>query len=354
MTRCSPYLSSNTATSATPVQSNVTARWSALNGTEYGTAETLAYPGTRRGPVHAVVQHGPAQLDLLVDGGAAQSTRQIRAPRPPPAPLVRSSAGGVSLSWSPRCRLGRGRLPGAGGRPAGRRALLTPGLVAGPLLTSARRCSPAPQPGWVDRRPGPGCHLSRRVTAPGRNTRWTPAIARPGKPRSYRRTSVASSLRRCCCVRARSPGRTRGDPGASSPPGSREFQWQLAGATRSSSSSRRPASSGSRPSPSLPRGSGGHRSLRSSCSGRAARSGGAVLSGGRFDAPARATRSSSTDTGWTPGTPARRSTGSPRARDGRHRFRRCRRCQRTVDGGAFLAATEVRERLTWFGAAPER
>jgi hypothetical protein len=38
-------LSSNTATSATPIQSGVTARWSALNGTEYGTAETLPTRG---------------------------------------------------------------------------------------------------------------------------------------------------------------------------------------------------------------------------------------------------------------------------------------------------------------------
>src|SRR5262249_19951761 len=51
-------LSSNTATSATPVQAGVTARWSALNGTEYGTAETLPYRGTGS-PLRVSYNMGP-------------------------------------------------------------------------------------------------------------------------------------------------------------------------------------------------------------------------------------------------------------------------------------------------------
>ena len=218
-------LSSNTATSATPVQSNVTARWSALNGAEYGTAETLAYGGNG-----GTVRCRTTWARRARPSGRwrrCRFTRRIRVCGAA-APVVRSSAEGVALSWSLDAAsdvVGFRVWREAGGQ----RALLTPGLVAGPLLTSRATLLAGSQPGWVDRSPVRGAtYLVESLHRDG-STRWTPAIAGSGKAPLLSSDLVASSpsmlLRSQPGLRVE-PAEVPAPPAR---PGSREFQWQLAG-----------------------------------------------------------------------------------------------------------------------------
>src|SRR5262249_11093004 len=63
----------------------------------------------------------------------------------------------------------------------GRRELLTPGLVAGPVLTSRATLLAGAEPGWVDRRPVAGARYLVEALHVDGSTRWSTATPGPGK-----------------------------------------------------------------------------------------------------------------------------------------------------------------------------
>jgi hypothetical protein len=75
----------------------------------------------------------------------------------------------------------------------GRQELLTPGLVAGPVLTSRATLLAGAEPGWLDRRPVPGArYLVESLHVDG-STRWSTAAPGPGR---LRRSSPPCSRQR--------------------------------------------------------------------------------------------------------------------------------------------------------------
>jgi len=111
---------------------------------------------------------------------------------------------------------------------AGRRELLTPGLVAGPALSTRATMLAGSEPGWVDRRPVPGAtYLVESLHRDGA-IRWSRASQTSGKP-------VATSAQ---LLTSQDPAVVVGPPGSSiqaaavprfvAPSGSRDLQWLLA------------------------------------------------------------------------------------------------------------------------------
>jgi len=219
-------LSSNTATSATPVQTNVTARWSALNGTEYGTAETLAYSGPAGGSTTLSYNMGPPTSQFW-----SMAAVPIHAANPnaaaPGAPELRWSGGRAVVSWrlGPASDVVGFRVWREAG---GRRELLTPGLVAGPVLTSRATLMAGSEPGWVDSRPVSGAtYLIESLHTDG-STRWTSATSASGKAPVLSAELLGSSPPAVLPEQ----GTLRVEPADAPPvaarPGSRAFQWRLA------------------------------------------------------------------------------------------------------------------------------
>ena len=219
-------LSSNTATSATPVQANVTARWSALNGTEYGTAETLAYSGPAGGSATLSYNMGPPSSQFW-----SMAALPIHAANPngagPAAPEVRWSGSRAALSWrlGPASDVVGFRVWREAG---GRRELLTPGLIAGPVLTTRAALMAGAERGWVDARPIPGAtYLVESLHRDG-STRWTPATQASGKPAETSAELLAASDPAVFLDQPR-VGTVAADVlRFRAPSGSRELQWQLA------------------------------------------------------------------------------------------------------------------------------
>jgi hypothetical protein len=342
-------LSSNTATSGTPVQAGVTARWSALNGTEYGTAETLPYLGTTNSTLTLSYNMGPPSSTFWSMSGIP-----IHAARPSAvrsgAPLVRSSSSAASISWplEPNSDVVGFRV---WRDAAGRRELLTPGLVAGPALSTRTTMLAGSEPGWVDRRPVPGAtYLVESLHRDG-SIRWSRANQASGKP-----TPTSAQL-----LSSPDPAVVVG-PAASSiqaatvrrfvaPAGSRDLQWMLAGSqalklvVSRAGVVRVPAESLF--AAGLPVGTAVS-SLRLfrearpvartvlSADGRTLRPGDAI----EFYGYGMDTRYSGSAVYWlTTGLgPAREIPTIPAAAG-------------AATVSTFLAASEIRERLTWFGAA---
>ena len=124
----------------------------------------------------------------------------------------------------------------------GRRDLLTPGLVAGPVLTSRAALMAGSEPGWIDSRPLAGATYlldhSTGMEAPGGRRPLRRPGSRPSSPRSWSRPHRSSGS---------SPlGVETADlPLVPARPGSREIQWQLAGAPAVKMTVTGPASSAS-------------------------------------------------------------------------------------------------------------
>ena len=219
-------LSSNTATSATPVQSGVTARWSALNGTEYGTAETLPYTGTTNSNLTLSYNMGPPSSTFWSMSGIP-----IHAANPTAArsggPLVRSSGSAASISWAlePTSDVVGFRV---WREAAGRRELLTPGLVAGPLLSTRATMLAGSEPGWVDSRPVPGAsYLVESLHRDG-TVRWSRASQASGKPPPTSAQLLSSPDPTVLARPAPNAIEAAGVRRSVAPAGSRELQWQLA------------------------------------------------------------------------------------------------------------------------------
>ncbi|HEY1905509.1 MAG TPA: hypothetical protein VGG91_05680, partial [Myxococcaceae bacterium] len=342
-------LSSNTATSATPVQTTVTARWSALNGTEYGTAETLPYFGPNGGTAILSYNMGPptsqfwsmAALPIHPSAPSAAS---------PNAPEVRWSSGSAVISWhlGPASDVVGFRVWRDAG---GRRELLTPGLVAGPALTSRATLMAGSEPGWVDARPVAGATYLLESLHQDGSTRWISATPASGKPPVLSADLVGASP----AAVLPEQGNLRVEAADVSPVsagrGSRDLQWQLAsGAALKMTVARAgivrvPADSLF--AAGLPVGTSAaaiqvYREARPiartvlAADGRTLQRGDAV----EFYGYGMDTRYSGSAVYWL-------TAGSGPGRE-----------IRVVAGGAqdpaaatFLAVSEIRERLTWFGAA---
>ena len=342
-------LSSNTATSATPVQSNVTARWSALNGTEYGTAETLSYGGTTNATVTLSYNMGPPSSTFwsLAALPIHPANANAAAPR---APVVRSSAAGALLSWDlgPTSDVVGFRV----WRQAGTtRELLTPGLVAGPLLATRATLIAGSQPGWVDPRPVAGAtYLVESLHRDG-SIRWTPAVAGSGRAPMLASQLVASPSSVLSPERPALRMEAAEPPSLPPSPGSRELQWQLAGGeavklvvsqpgvvrvpVESLFAAGLPVGTAASSVQLFRDGRPVSRTVRTA-DGSTLRPGDSV----EFYGHGLDTRYSGSVVYWLT------------AGDGRGKqIPTSSAPAQPVDTGSFLAATEVRERLTWFGAA---
>jgi len=342
-------LSSNTATSATPVQSGVTARWSALNGTEYGTAETLPYTGNVNANLTLSYNMGPPSSTFWSMAGMPIHAAVPTAVRSG-APLVRSSSTAASISWAlePTSDVVGFRV---WREAAGRRELLTPGLVAGPALSTRATMLAGSEPGWVDRRPVPGAsYLVESLHRDG-TVRWSRASPTSGKP-------VATTAQ---LLTSQDPAVVVGQPSSSTqaaavqrfvaPAGSRDLQWLLAGSpaiklvVSRAGVVRVPAESLF--AAGLPVGTpvSALRLFREarpvgrsilSADGRTLQPGDAI----EFYGYGMDTRYSGSAVYWL-------STGFGPARD----IPTAPAATGDATVASFLAASEIRERLTWFGAA---
>ncbi len=177
-------LASNGATSATP-QAGATVRWSAIQGTVLGAGDTASRSGAGTFNVTMSWTLSPSSEFALasVPIHAAAPTRVMEI-----AASVRRSgtALAVSVRSGPRSDLVGFRV---WREAAGQRELLTPGLVEGPVLTSRASLLAGSESGWVDARPVPGAnYLIEALHLNGRTT-WSRAApgAGPAPP-------VASAL----------------------------------------------------------------------------------------------------------------------------------------------------------------
>ena len=235
-----------------------------------------------------------------------------------PTPLGSGRAPGAELGLrrlhlvGARADLGRGRVPRVArgrGPPRAPHAGARRRTIAQHARDDARRIRAG-----LGRQPArSGRELSRRVAAPGRDRPLVTGEPASGKP-------PPTSAQLAAPLRIRPPRRPA--PNAIEAAGVRRSSARQALASSSGSSppvrpsrwwSPMPASCGCRPSPSSPRGCRWHAGL-----GAQALPGGRPVARTVLSADGRslrpATRSSSTDTGWTPGTRGARCTGSPRAR----------------------------------------
>ena len=220
-------LSSNTASSATPVQSGVTARWSAKNGTEYGTAETLPYFGTTNSNLTLSYNMGPPTSQFWSMSGLPIHAANPTALRSG-APLVRSSGSVASISWTlePNSDVVGFRV---WREAAGRRELLTPGLIAGPALSTRATMLAGSEPGWVDRRPVPGAtYLVESLHRDGA-VRWSRASQASGKPTPTSAQLLSSPDPAVVVTPATNVIQAAAVQRFVAPAGSRDLQWLLAG-----------------------------------------------------------------------------------------------------------------------------
>jgi len=215
-------LSSNAAPTATP-QAGATVRWAGTQGTELGTGSTVARSGA--GTVNITMS-----WTLSPSSEWALAAIPIRA-----SAATRAGSDAASLRWSPegaavsiRSSAGSDLVGFRVWREsAGRRELLTPGLIAGPALISRAALMAGSESGWVDRQPLAGAtYLVESLHLDG-SIRWTPATPSSGK------APVLASL-----VLGESPPVTVDAPALRTGPadlpinsplfGARQLQWQLA------------------------------------------------------------------------------------------------------------------------------
>ncbi|HEY1905508.1 MAG TPA: C25 family cysteine peptidase, partial [Myxococcaceae bacterium] len=166
-------LASNGATSATP-QAGATIRWSATQATVLGAGDTASRTGTGTLPVTMSWTLAPSSEFALaaIPIHAADQTRAVDL-----AATIRGSAGGpvISVRSGPGSDLVGFRV---WREASGRRELLTPGLVGGPVLTSRAMLLAGSEAGWQDRSAkAGGTYLIESLHLDG-STRWT--YATPG------------------------------------------------------------------------------------------------------------------------------------------------------------------------------
>jgi hypothetical protein len=182
-------ISSNTASSGTP-QAGATVRWSGSQGPAFGAGDTVARSGAGGQNI--------AMTWTLSAGSTewAEAAVPIRAAAPTRAgdlvALVRRSE--VAASISLRAGAGSDLIGFRVWREtAGRRQLLTPGLVAGPALMSRAAMLAGSDPGWVDAHPTPGSdYLVESLHVDG-STRWTRASAASGPVQAITSTLLGPS-----------------------------------------------------------------------------------------------------------------------------------------------------------------
>jgi len=168
-------LSSNGATSATP-QAGATVRWSGTSGTVFGAGDTASRTGAGTFNVTMSWTLAPSSEFALaaIPIHAAAPTRALAL-----AASVRSSSRGavVSVRSGPTSDLVGFRV---WREVSGRRELLTPGLVSGPVLTTRAALLGGSEVGWEDRRAMPGAaYLIESLHLDGQ-TRWTRATPAGG------------------------------------------------------------------------------------------------------------------------------------------------------------------------------
>ncbi len=217
-------LSSNSAaTSATPVQSSAIVRWATLNSTEFGAADTfnVTSPGTTTMSWNLTPNTANLWSLAAVPIHASNPTRTGVA-----APEVRISGSGAAVSWKLE--------PGSdvvGFRvwreSAGRRELLTPDLVAGPVLSSRATLLAGSELGWLDARPPFGAQYFVEALRLDGTTEWLRATPAGGKAPVFASAVIgqpASVLREqpALQVSPAEPLRPRSAPVAQG------VQWQLA------------------------------------------------------------------------------------------------------------------------------
>ncbi len=209
-------------TSATP-QGGSTLEWSAISGGELGAADTQNIP--TGGNIQKIWNYTPAGFG--VDAELAAWT--LKPANPTAAREVataRSSPGGMAISLH--------AVPGSdlvGFRVwrelDGRRELLTPGLVAGPVLTTRATLLAGAEPGWVDGHPVPGARYLLESLHVDGSTLWSVAAPRPGKA-----PVVESALLAPTPSVMAGHAEVRSVPAvrrpASSRPTARDVQWELA------------------------------------------------------------------------------------------------------------------------------
>jgi len=181
-------LASNGATSATP-QAGATVRWSATQGTLLGAGDTANRTGGGTFNVTMSWTLAPSSEFALVaiPIHAAAPTRAMDL-----VASVRGSASGpvVSVRSGPGSDLVGFRV---WREVSGRRELLTPGLVAGPVLTSRATLLAGSDSGWQDRAARPGArYLVESLHVDG-STRWTYAVPAGGPAPTFSASLVSAA-----------------------------------------------------------------------------------------------------------------------------------------------------------------
>ena len=181
-------LASNGATSATP-QAGATTRWSAIQGTVLGAGDTASRTGAGTFPVTMSWTLAPSSEFALaaIPIHAAAPTRAgdlvalVRGSANGPVVSVRSGAGSDLVGF----RVWR--------EVSGRRELLTPGLVAGPALTSRSMLLAGNEVGWQDRNARTGAtYLIESLHLDG-SARWTSATPTGGPAPAVSASAIAEA-----------------------------------------------------------------------------------------------------------------------------------------------------------------
>jgi len=215
-------LSSNAAPTATP-QAGATVRWTGTQGTELGAGSTVA-------------RSGGGTVNITMSWTLSPSSEWALAAIPIHASAP-TRAGGevVALRWSPdgaAISIRSGAASDLIGfrvwrEAAGRRELLTPGLIAGPALISRAALLAGSESGWLDRQPVPGAtYLVESLHLDG-STHWTTAAPASGKAPVFASLVLGDSP----LVTVDAPALRTGpaDLPINSPLfGARQLQWQLA------------------------------------------------------------------------------------------------------------------------------
>ena len=216
-------LSAVGATSATP-QAGALVRWSATSGTVLGAGDTASRTGT--GTVNLTMSWtlAPSSPFALaaVPVHAVVPTRAVD-----PVASAHASPRGTVVS----VRSGRGSdLVGfrVWREVSGRRELLTPGLIAGPLLSRRASLLAGSDAGWEDRRAVRGAsYLVESLHVDGR-MRWTRAVPTGGPAPAFTSDPVADAS--ALVARPSSPRSMAVTSPAAQPASlNQSMQWQLAG-----------------------------------------------------------------------------------------------------------------------------
>jgi len=215
-------LASNGATSATP-QAGATVRWSSTSGTVLGAGDTASRTGGGTFNVTMSWTLAPSSEFALV-------AIPVRASAPTRASdfaaMVRASPRGAVVS----VRSGSGSdLIGfrVWREVSGRRELLTPGLVAGPLLSRRASLLAGNDAGWEDLRAVPGAvYLVESLHRDG-STRWTRATPSAGPAPAFSSELVADSAP--VLLASPAPRSAAAAVSAPQPPALNQgLEWQLA------------------------------------------------------------------------------------------------------------------------------